>query len=172
MNKYIEIWFWIHVSKSVKVHEKHFYKFFENKMAALNLLQTNRFFLDSLLGRTTTGCNVASRTKNEKDSENIYRNEVNNVGFFRKIEISKNPTMFTLFLYIFSEYFSAFVLGAKSRTVVIRPRRLSKKNRFVCERLYTAILFSKNLLNIFSCTLRLVETWMQNQISIYLFICF
>ena len=45
MNKYIEIRFCIHVSTSVKVHEKNVNKFFENKIAAQNLLQTNPFFL-------------------------------------------------------------------------------------------------------------------------------
>ena len=44
MNKYTEIWFCIHVSTSVKVHETNFNKFFENKMAAQNLSQKNPFF--------------------------------------------------------------------------------------------------------------------------------
>ena len=45
MNKYIGIWFCIHVSTRVKVHEKMVNKFFENTMAAQNLSQTNPFFL-------------------------------------------------------------------------------------------------------------------------------
>ena len=44
MNEYIEILYSIHVSTSVKVHEERFDKFFENKMAAQNLSQTNPFF--------------------------------------------------------------------------------------------------------------------------------
>ena len=47
MNKYIEIWFCIHVSTSVKVHQKNFNKIFENKMAGQNLSQTNPLFSDS-----------------------------------------------------------------------------------------------------------------------------
>ena len=39
-------------------------------MAAQNLSQTNPFFFG---GRITTGRNFAPRTKNEKDSENIYK---------------------------------------------------------------------------------------------------
>ena len=68
MNEYIEIWFCIHISTSV--HENKVNKFFENKMAAQNLSQRNPFFFG---GRTTTGHNFAHRTKNEKDSENIYK---------------------------------------------------------------------------------------------------
>ena len=44
MNKSIEIWFRVHVSTSVKVHEKNFNNFFENKMVAQNLSQTNPIF--------------------------------------------------------------------------------------------------------------------------------
>ena len=108
-----------------------------------------------------------TRTKNEKNSENIYKNEVSIIGFFRNIEISKKSYDAHFFLYIFSESFSFFVLGAKLRPVVIRP---PKKNGFVCERFCAAILFSKKLLKIISCILTLVKKCMQNQISIYLFI--
>ena len=58
-------------------------------MAAQNLSQTNPFFSDSLLGRTTTSRNFAPRTKNVKDYENIYKNEVNIVAFFRIFDFSK-----------------------------------------------------------------------------------
>ena len=107
-----------------------------------------RFFFG---GRTTTGRNFAPRTKIEKDSENIYKNEVSIIGF----------------LYTFLESFLFFVLGAKLRPVVVRPPK--KKNGFVCDRFCAAILCSKNVLNLFSCTLTLVETCMQNQISKYSF---
>ena len=70
---------------------------FENKMTAQNLSQTNPFFF---AGRTTTGRNFAPRTKNEKVSENIY----------------KNSTMLTSFLYILPESFSFFVLRCKIAT--------------------------------------------------------
>ena len=52
-------------------------------------------FLDSLLGQTTTGRKFAPRTKNEKDSENIYKNEVNIVGFFQNFDFSKKDVNFS-----------------------------------------------------------------------------
>ena len=83
----------MHVSTRVKVHEKNFNKLFEITMAAQNLSQTNPFFFG---GRTTTGRNCTPRTKNEKDSENIYIyiNEVSIVGFFRNFDFSKNGINF------------------------------------------------------------------------------
>ena len=58
------------------------------------ILQTNPFFLDSLLGGTTNGRNFVRWTKNEKDSENVYKNEVNVVGFFQNLDFSKNGVKF------------------------------------------------------------------------------
>ena len=138
-------------------------------MAAQNLSQTNPFFF-FFGGRTTTGHIFAPGTKNEKNSEKICKNEASIVGFFRNFDFSKNfnfnrknrfwnqffllklkpffekskfrknPTMLTSLLYIFSETFSFFVLGAKLRPVVVRP---AKKNGLVCERFCAVILFSK-----------------------------
>ena len=68
---------------SVKVHEKKFDKFLKKKWWRRTSRKQIRFFD----GQSTTGRNFAP--KNEKDSENIYKNEVKIVGFFRKIEISK-----------------------------------------------------------------------------------
>ena len=80
---------------------------------------------------------------------------------FRKI-----PMMLTSFLYIFSESFSFFVLGAKLRPVVVRPPK-----KRICSRDSMPFCFQKIYQNFFYvCTLTLVETCMQNQISIYLFI--
>ena len=62
-------------------------------MAAQNLAN-KLVFLNSLLGWTTTGHNFTPRTKNKKDSENIYKNEVNVVGFFRNFDFSKNAVNF------------------------------------------------------------------------------
>ena len=116
MNKCIEILLCIHVSTRVKVHEKNFNKFFETKWRCRISRKEIRFFwrLDHYRSQ------FAPRTKNEKDSENIYKNKVSIVRFFeisisliektvsenskveaifRKIEISKNSTMLTLFLY-------------------------------------------------------------------------
>ena len=63
MKKYIEIWFRIHVSTSVRVHEKILNKFFENKLVAQNLSQSNPFFFG---GRTTTGRNLHLEQKTRK----------------------------------------------------------------------------------------------------------
>ena len=62
-------------------------------MDAQDLSQTNPFFFG---GRTTTGRNFAPRTKNEKDSENVYKSGVNIVGFFRNFDFSK--TVCSLFV--------------------------------------------------------------------------
>ena len=48
MNKYIEIWFGIHVSTSVNVHEKNVSNFFKNKMAPQNLANKSCFLRASL----------------------------------------------------------------------------------------------------------------------------
>ena len=128
MNEYFEIWFCIHVSTRVKVHEKRFNTFFEHKMAAQNRSQTNPFFFFG--GRTTTGRNFAPRTKNKKDSKNVY----------------KNPMMLTSFLYIFSESFSIFVLGAKLRPVVVRP---PKKKRICLREILRCHFVFKKFIKIF-----------------------
>ena len=44
MNKYIEIWFCIHVSKSAKVHEKKIKEFFEQNGGAQSLAKKFAFF--------------------------------------------------------------------------------------------------------------------------------
>ena len=62
--------------------------------------RTSRKQIPFFGGRTTTGRNFAPRTKNEKVSENIY----------------KNSTMLTSFLYILPESFSFFVLRCKIAT--------------------------------------------------------
>ena len=81
MNKYIEIWFCIHVSTSVQAY---------------------------CLSKTVFSITVDT--------------------IFRKIEISKKSyEVYFIFIHIFSESFSFFVLGPKLRLVVVRPRRLSKK---------------------------------------------
>ena len=75
-----------------------------------------------------------------------------------------------IFIYIF-RIFLVFCSRCKIATgSVPAEEAVQKKNGFFCERFCAAILFSKNLLKFVSCTLTLVETCMQNQISVYLFI--
>ena len=97
-----------------------------------------RFFLHRLLGRTTTGRNSAPRRKNEKDSENISKNEVDIVDFFRKMAstlIEKTVFFFKILrCHFISIYISRIFLVFRSRckiaTGVVWPRRLSKKTDF------------------------------------------
>ena len=127
MNKYIEIWLCIHVSTSVRVHEKKFNTFFENKMAAQNLSQTNPFFFGD---RTTTGPDFAAKTKNEKDSGNIYINKMSIVRFFRKIQISKKfCDAHSIFIYIF-RIFLVFC----SRCKIATGSGLAVKKKLSCLR--------------------------------------
>ena len=81
---------------------------------------------------------VCQNNKNENClSKTVFSIKVD--AIFRKIEISKKSYdvhfIFYIFIYIFYIYFQNlfsffFVLGAKLRPVVVRPRRLSKKNLF------------------------------------------
>ena len=82
-------------------------------MAAQNLSQTTQFFF---YGQTTTGRNFASRTKNEKDSENIYKNGVSIAEFFRNLDFSKK-SYDAHFIYIYiSRIFLVFCFSCKIGT--------------------------------------------------------
>ena len=59
-------------------------------MAAQHLSPKNPFFLYTVLGQTTTDRNFSPKTKNEIDSETIYKNKGKIVGFFRNFDFSKN----------------------------------------------------------------------------------
>ena len=92
-------------------------------MAAQNLLQTNPFFF---YDQTTSGRTFAPRTKNEKDSENIYKNEVSIVGFFRKIKISKKcydaHFIFIYMFRIFLVFCSRCKVATDSSSTAIKKR--------------------------------------------------
>ena len=115
--------------------------------------------------RTTTGRNFAPRTKNEKDSENIYKNgsEHRRIfskfrffekkffllvdALFRKMVISKKSfDAHFIFIYIF-RIFLVFCSRCKSAT---GSGPAAKKKIYLRD---SAPFFSKNLSTFFSCAL-------------------
>ena len=76
----MEIWFCMHVSASVKLHEKKFFKCFWKQNGGVESLANKSIFWTA----SSAGHNFAPRTKNEKDSENKHRRIFSKFRFFEK----------------------------------------------------------------------------------------